>query len=93
MGLLINVVVILFRLLDWLIIGRVILSWVRPNPQNSQIRQLIRFVYQVTEPILGPIRRLIPTGNIGIDLSPIVAILALSIIRNFLVQILSGLMY
>ena len=90
---LLNTINVLFRLLDWLIIGRVILSWIRPNPQNIQLKKAIRFVYQVTEPILGPIRRLLPTGNLGIDFSPIVAILALGIIRGFLIQVLSGIIF
>ncbi|MFW5979840.1 MAG: YggT family protein [Bacillota bacterium] len=93
MVLLINVITVLFRLLDWLIIARVILSWVRPNPSNKQWRHVISFVFQVTEPILAPIRRLLPTGNMGIDFSPIVAILALGIIRNFLLRFLSSMAY
>ena len=88
MFLLANSVGVLFNILDWLIIGRVILSWVRPNPSNRTLRELIKFVYQVTEPILAPIRRLLPTGNIGIDFSPIVAIFALSIIRSFIVRLI-----
>lgn len=88
MFLIANAVGVLFNILDWLIIGRVILSWIRPSPDNSTLRQLIRFIYQVTEPILGPIRRLLPTGNMGIDFSPIIAIFALSIIRTFVVRLL-----
>ena len=88
MFLLANTVGVLFNILDWLIIGRVLLSWIRPNPSNRMLRQLIRFVYQVTEPILAPIRRLLPTGNLGIDFSPIVAIVALSIIRAFVIRLI-----
>jgi|AntDeeMinimDraft_5_1070356.scaffolds.fasta_scaffold74445_1 YggT family protein len=93
MSILINAVIVLFRILDWLIIGRIILSWIKPNPQDQRLRKAIRFIYQVTEPILAPIRRLLPTGKIGIDFSPFIAVLALGIIRNFLIQILSGLIY
>jgi len=83
-----NTIGVLFNILDWLIIGRVIISWVQPNPSNQMLRQLIKFTYQVTEPILAPIRRILPTSNIGIDFSPIVAIFALSIIRSFLIRII-----
>ena len=88
MYLLANTVGVLFNILDWLIIGRVIISWIRPNPSNKTWRELIRFVYQVTEPILAPIRRLLPTSNMGIDFSPIIAIFALSIIRSFVVRLI-----
>ncbi|MGM0436865.1 MAG: YggT family protein [Bacillota bacterium] len=88
MYMLANTIGVLFNILDWLIIGRVIISWVQPSPSNQMLRQLIKFTYQVTEPILAPIRRLLPTTNIGIDFSPIVAIFALSIIRSFLINIL-----
>ena len=88
MYMLANTIGVLFNILDWLIIGRVIISWIQPSPSNQILRQLIRFTYQVTEPILAPIRRLLPTTNIGIDFSPIVAIFALSIIRSFLINII-----
>ena len=88
MYMLANTIGVLFNILDWLIIGRVIISWVQPNPNNQMLRQLIKFTYQVTEPILAPIRRILPTSNIGIDFSPIVAIFALSIIRSFLIRII-----
>ncbi|HKL74997.1 MAG TPA: YggT family protein [Halanaerobiales bacterium] len=88
MYMLANTIGVLFNILDWLIIGRVIISWVQPNPSNQMLRQLIKFTYQVTEPILAPIRRILPTSNIGIDFSPIVAIFALSIIRSFLIRII-----
>jgi YggT family protein len=66
----------------WIIIIRALLSWVNPDPWNP----IVQFLYRVTEPVLRPIRRLIPTGNIGIDFSPLVVILAIVFIQNFLVQ-------
>ncbi|MGM0409931.1 MAG: YggT family protein [Bacillota bacterium] len=88
MFMLANAVGTLFTIVEWLIIARVILSWVRPNPSNINLRKVIRFVYQVTEPILGPIRRLLPTSNLGIDFSPIIAFFALRIVSNFIVRLL-----
>ena len=75
---------ILFNILYIFILARVIISWIRPNVQDQRWKQILRLVYSVTEPILGPIRRLLPTGNMGIDFSPFIALIALSIIRNFL---------
>jgi YggT family protein len=78
----------IFEIFNLLIIGRVIISWVRPNPGDMRWRKVIKFIYDITEPILGPIRELLPSGGIlGLDLSPIIALFALSIIRNFLINI------
>lgn len=93
MGMLIWLISTIFTIINWLIIFRVILSWIRPDIDNPQWRKFLRIVYSITEPILAPIRRLIPTGNIGIDFSPLVAIFALSIIRNFVISLLRSLMF
>lgn len=78
----------IFEILNLLIIGRVIISWVRPNPSDMRWRKVIKFIYDITEPILGPIRELLPSGGIlGLDLSPIIALFALSIVRNFIINI------
>jgi YggT family protein len=76
------------RLLDlvlwaymWLIIIRALLSWVNPDPWNP----VVQFLTRVTEPILAPIRRRVPSWRIGIDLSPLVAILAIYFVQWFLV--------
>jgi YggT family protein len=93
MNMLIGLVSTLFTILNWLIIFRVIISWVRPNLDHPQWRKFLRITYNITEPILGPIRRLIPTGNLGIDISPLIAIFALSIVRNFVISLLSSIIY
>jgi len=80
-----------FQFIYWLIIFRVIISWVRPNFSDPRWRKILKFVYKVTEPILAPIRDLLPTGSMGIDLSPLIALIAIMIIRNFVMQILWGL--
>jgi len=69
-------------ILWWLIIIRAVISWVNPDPYNP----IVQFLYKATEPILMPFRRIIPAHNIGIDLSPIFAILALMFIRYFIVM-------
>ncbi len=93
MGLLLWLIDTLFTVVTWAIIIRVIISWVRPNNMNPSWRKFLTYIYKITEPILGPIRRLLPTGGMGIDFSPLVALLALQIIRNFVIRIMQGLIY
>ncbi|MDD5681138.1 MAG: YggT family protein [Candidatus Omnitrophica bacterium] len=75
---------ILLPLIYWLVIIRAVLSWFSPDPYNV----LVQFLYRATEPILSPLRRIIPAYNIGIDVSPILAIVALVFLRYFLVNTL-----
>ena len=72
-----------FTVLIWLIIGRCILSFVSHNPYQP----IIKFVYDITEPIMSPFRRLLPSAG-GIDFSPILAILALSLVQNLVIRLL-----
>ena len=72
-----------FSALTWLIIIRALISWVNPDPYNS----IVQFLHKVTEPILNPVRKLLPFSfRIGIDLSPIIVILVIMFSRVFLVQ-------
>ena len=66
----------------WIIVIRALLSWVNPDPWNP----IVRFLYQVTEPVLRPIRRRLP--NTGIDFAPLVAILSIYFLQWFLVPVL-----
>jgi YggT family protein len=66
----------------WIIIIRALLSWVNPDPWNP----IVRFLYQVTEPVLRPIRRRLPVT--GIDFSPIVVILGIYFLQIFLIRVL-----
>jgi YggT family protein len=67
-----------------IIIVRALISWVNPDPYN----QIVIFLYRVTEPVLRPIRRILPMRNIGIDFSPFIVILVIIFLRLFLVQVL-----
>ena len=71
----------------WVIIARALISWVNPDPWNP----IVRFLYQVTEPVLRPIRRRLPAT--GIDFSPVVVILAIYFLQRFLVRILVEMAY
>lgn len=66
----------------WLIIARAVLSWVNADPYNK----IVIFIYRVTEPVLRPVRRLLPGQNLGIDFSPVVVLLGIFFLRYFLVQ-------
>jgi len=66
----------------WMIIIRAVLSWVNPDPYNP----IVMFLYRSTEPVLYRIRRWIPLGNIGIDISPIIVILIIIFLQSFLVK-------
>ena len=71
-------------LLTWLIIIRALLSWVNPDPYNM----IVQILHRITEPILAPVRRILPMGNLGLDLSPIIALLCLWFARLFIVRTL-----
>ena len=69
----------------WLMLIRCLISWVNPDPYNT----LVQFLYKTTEPVLAPIRRIIPAAwGIGIDLSPLLAFLLLLLVKSFLVRTL-----
>lgn len=65
----------------WIIIVRALISWVNPDPWNP----IVRFLERATEPVLCPIRRRLAWG-IGIDVSPIVAILIIIFLQVAVVQ-------
>lgn len=62
--------------------GRIILSWF-PIAPNSPMAQVFSFLYAITEPVLGPVRRLLPpvgVGGMGLDLSPIIVTVGLRLL-------------
>jgi YggT family protein len=91
-----NFLVALAQILDyvlwayiWILIARVIISWVNADPHNP----LVRFVYNVTEPVLERVRHRLPVFAGGFDLSPIVVWLAVVFLQHFLVKSLLDLAY
>ena len=64
----------------WILIIRAVLSWVNPDPYNP----IVQFLVRSTEPVLRPVRRLLPLAG-GIDFSPLVVILGLVFLQQFLV--------
>jgi len=67
----------------WVVIARAVISWVNADPYNP----IVRFLVQVTEPLLERIRRVLPQMG-GLDLSPMVLILAVVFLQSFLVPTL-----
>ena len=68
----------------FVLIGRVIVSWIYPDPYNP----VVKFLTGMTEPVLSPIRRKIPINLGGIDFSPVLVILAIIFLQSFLVKTL-----
>ena len=73
----------------WILIGRVIVSWVNADYNNP----IVRFLYAATEPVLERVRRKLPLFAGGFDLSPIVVWLAVVFLQRFLVRSLYDLAY
>ena len=73
----------LITILYWLILVRAVISWVNPDPFNP----IVQFLYRVTDPILAPIRKFLPSLG-PIDISPVVAFFILYFLKLFLVSTL-----
>lgn len=88
MNLVISALYWVLRIIEWALLARVILSWL-PLPRDNQF---IRLLYQITEPILAPIRGIISRSPIGrnayFDFSPLIAFLIIGFIRNILFRML-----
>ncbi len=78
-----TVINILLGTYVWVVIGRVIISWVNADPYNP----IVNFLYQVTEPLLSRIRRFLPSIG-GLDFAPMLLIVAIIFLQRFLVPTL-----
>lgn len=85
---LIQLVSVSFDVFYWMMIARVLLSWVSPRADNK----LVGFVVDVTDYVLIPIKKLIPTNFGGVDFSPILAIFLLNFLKRFVISMLIKLM-
>jgi YggT family protein len=79
-----QVVSLFFEILTWLIIARILLSWVPHNPNGP----VLRLLYEGTEPILAPFRRIVPKSAFPLDFSPLIALLVLRILREAIISML-----
>ena len=82
----------LITLYVWILIASAVLSWLVAfnvvNAQNSIVRNIGEFLWRVTEPVLAPIRRVLPNLG-GIDISPVLLIIGLYFIRNLVFELLA----
>ena len=83
-----NVILLALQLYTWIVIASAILSWLIAfsviNIRNDVVRMIYNGVYQLTEPVLAPIRRRIPDLG-GIDVSPIVLLLGIYLIEQVII--------
>jgi YggT family protein len=68
----------LLNIYFWIVFIAVILTWIEPNPYNP----VVRFLYSVTEPVFDFVREHLPTVFGGIDLSPMVVLLAIGFLQR-----------
>ena len=80
---LIGLVRAIFELYSFIVLARVLISWVQIDPYNP----IVRLLYQVTEPLLAPIRRLLPQTGM-MDFSPIVAFVVIRLAEELVISIL-----
>jgi YggT family protein len=76
-------ITLVFNIVFFLIVVRIILSWVGADPFND----IVKMVYVTTDPILAPLKR-IPLQVGMIDFTPVIAFIILSVLKNFLVNVL-----
>lgn len=86
-----NIILGIARVLDvalniymWVIIVRALISWVSPDPYNP----IVQVLTKITEPALRPIRRFVPAYKIGVDLSPLIAVLIIMFLQYALINTL-----
>ncbi|HXS47182.1 MAG TPA: YggT family protein [Solirubrobacterales bacterium] len=83
----------LFLVYIILILIRVLISWIPRMPYNPTLRRVLDFVTETTDPYLNLFRRIIPPiggGGFGLDLSPMIGLIVLFIVRGLVVALIAG---
>ena len=78
-----DIIFLLVKALDiyeLIILVRIFMSWIRPDPNNS----IISFINSITDPVSIPIRNLLPQNGMGIDFSPIIVFFIIGLIKRIL---------
>ena len=82
-----QVLILLLDIFFWIIIAQVVMSWLLAfgvvNIQNSNARKFVEILHKITDPVYKPLRKIIPTIG-GIDISPIIIIFGISIVKNII---------
>ena len=77
-------------LYSWVVIAAALISWVSPDPRNP----VVMFLRQVTEPVLAPVRRLLPPWRTGgLDLSPLIVLVAIQFVERVVLTALVRSLY
>jgi YggT family protein len=75
----------LLSLYSWVIIAAALISWVSPDPRNP----IVKFLYLATEPVLAPVRRMLPPWRTGgLDLSPLIVLVAIQFVQRVVLRAL-----
>lgn len=77
----IEVIMMAGNAISLLVLARVVVSWVAPHSDNPAVQ----LIYRLTEPMLGPIRNLLPSTG-GIDFSPMVLLIAVNILERIIIR-------
>ena len=79
-----NILSIIVNVYTWIIIAAALISWVKPDPSSP----IVQLLYRLTDPVYSFIRRYIKTEFNGIDFAPLIVLLALQLIEQFLIRLL-----
>ena len=84
-----DIVLLVLQIYIWLLIAAAVLSWLVAfnvvNTRNQVVAMLGEFLYRITEPLLRPIRSMMPNLG-GIDVSPVILILLILLLENVIVR-------
>ncbi|HET6367126.1 MAG TPA: YggT family protein [Pseudomonadales bacterium] len=76
---LVNFIGWMLNLYSWVIIAAALITWVSPDPRNP----IVQFLHRITEPVLAPVRRLLPPWKTGgLDLSPLIVLIAIQFVER-----------
>lgn len=82
-----QVVDLAFTIYIFIVVARALISWVSPDPYNP----IVRFLHNATDPVLYRLRKVLPLQFGGLDLSPIVLLFGLSVLKQFVLQLIVAL--
>ncbi len=83
---LVDIINLVFGAFYVLLLAQIVLSWVRPNPYHPTWGPIIRFINGVIDPILNPIRRVMPPLG-GLDFSPMIVLILARVLQGFLINL------
>ena len=87
-----TIVSVLIQVYEFLLLIRVLLSWINVDPYRPVIdHPVVDILRRITDPVLAPLRRLIPPIGGAVDISPVVALIILEVLRRILISVLVGL--